>query len=176
MENGGFGARIELQAGLRGGEARAYNLQLVQSDTRSKGCRVVPRGRGKVTIEVSRELRDRIRELSQKHGLLYEELLWKALDAFTQSNTQSNTQSTTQSKGGAFTLGNTQSITLSKEGAGSRRGEAGAGGGHVWCREKGKVRDLQSLLKWVDERMGLLDWWDEGNRYCFETREKPAKV
>jgi predicted transcriptional regulator len=35
----------------------------------------VPRGRGKVTIEVSRELRDRIRELAGKHGLLYEELL-----------------------------------------------------------------------------------------------------
>jgi hypothetical protein len=49
----------------------------------------MPRARGKVTIEVSRGLRDRIRELSQKHGLLYEELLWKALDPLTQSSTQS---------------------------------------------------------------------------------------
>jgi predicted transcriptional regulator len=75
----------------------------------------VPRGRGKVTIEVSRELRDRIRELAEKHGLLYEELLWKALDAFTQNSARG------------------------EEGAGSRRGGAGAGGGHVWCREKGRV-------------------------------------
>jgi hypothetical protein len=112
----------------------------------------VPRGRGKVTIEVSRGLRDRIRELSQKHGLLYEELLWKALDAFTQNSTRG------------------------EEGAGSRRGEAGAGGGHVWCREKGGVRDLQGLLKWVDERMGLLDWWEEEGMICFRTRVKPAKV
>jgi hypothetical protein len=58
----------------------------------------VPRGRGKVVIEVSKELRDRIRELSHKYGLLYEELLWKALDTFTQSITQSKTQSNTQSK------------------------------------------------------------------------------
>ncbi len=84
---------------------RAYNLHPVQGNTQSKGCREVPRGRGKVTIEVSRELRDRIRELSQKHGLLYEELLWKALDAFTQSNTQS--------KGGTFTLSNTLGMTQS---------------------------------------------------------------
>jgi hypothetical protein len=152
MEDGGFGARIRSRAGRGEGEVRAYNLYLIQSDTQSKGCCVVPRGRGKVTIEVSRELRDRIRELSQKHGLLYEELLWKALDAFTQNSTRS------------------------EEGAGSRRGEAGAGGGHVWCREKGRVRDLQSLLKWVEERMGLLDWWEEEGMVCFRTRAKPAKA
>ncbi len=136
----------------------------------------MPRGGGRAAIEVSRELRDKIRELSQKHGLLYEELLWKALDAFTQSMTQSkegsHTQSHTQSKGGAFTQSNTQS----KEGAGSRLGGSGAGGGHVWCREKGRVRDLQGFLRWVDERMVLLDWWDEDDRYCFETREKPVRV
>jgi predicted transcriptional regulator len=75
----------------------------------------VPRGRGKVTIEVSRELRDRIRELSQKYGLLYEELLWKALDTLTQSITQSNTLSITQSKGGAFTQSSTQSKAKAEE-------------------------------------------------------------
>jgi hypothetical protein len=43
----------------------------------------MPRGKGKVLIEVSRELRDRIRKLSEKYGLTYEELLWRALDAYT---------------------------------------------------------------------------------------------
>jgi phosphosulfolactate synthase (CoM biosynthesis protein A) len=50
---------------------------------------VIPRARGKVVIEVSRELRDRIRELSQKYGVLYEDLLRESLDLYTQSNTQS---------------------------------------------------------------------------------------
>ncbi len=54
----------------------------------------MPRARGKVTIEVSRELRDRIRELSQKHGVLYEDLLAEALNLYTLSKegllTQSN--------------------------------------------------------------------------------------
>jgi len=59
----------------------------------------MPRGRGKVTIEVSRGLRDRIRELSQKHGVLYEDLLREALDLYTQSKAQGNTQGNTQSKG-----------------------------------------------------------------------------
>jgi hypothetical protein len=66
----------------------------------------VPRARGKVTIEVSRELRDRIRELSQKYGVLYDNLLIEALDLYTQSKegliTQSNTQSKVQ-QGGALT-------------------------------------------------------------------------
>jgi hypothetical protein len=39
-----------------------------------------------------------------------------------------------------------------------------------------KVRNLQSFLKWVDERMGLIDWWEEDDSYCFETREKPSKA
>jgi hypothetical protein len=38
------------------------------------------------------------------------------------------------------------------------------------------VRNLQSFLKWVDEKMGLIDWWEDDNRYCFETREKPSKT
>jgi hypothetical protein len=53
----------------------------------------MPRGRGKVVIEVSKELRDRIRELSQKYGVLYESLLTEALNLYTLSNTLSNTQS-----------------------------------------------------------------------------------
>jgi hypothetical protein len=113
----------------------------------------VPRGRGKVTIEVSRELRDRIRELSQKYGLLYEELLWKALDTLTQSTTLSNTQSKAKVE---------EKRHIS--------------GGYEWCRSKAKIRNLQNFLKWVDDSFGLIDWWEEDDRVCFETRRKPAKT
>jgi hypothetical protein len=47
---------------------------------------------------------------------------------------------------------------------------------HEWCRSKAKIRNLQSFLKWVDDQFGLMDWWDEGDRYCFKTRKKPAKT
>jgi type VI protein secretion system component VasK len=53
----------------------------------------MPRARGKVTIEVSRELRDRIKELSQKYGVLYESLLSEALNLYTQSKEGLLTQS-----------------------------------------------------------------------------------
>jgi hypothetical protein len=59
---------------------------------------VLPRAEGRVSMEVSRELRDKIRELSWKHNLTYEDLLWKALELFTQGNTQSMTQSMTPGK------------------------------------------------------------------------------
>jgi hypothetical protein len=63
----------------------------------------MPRARDKVTIEVSRELRDRIRELSQKYGVLYESLLSEALNLYTLS------------KEGLFTQGNTQSISQQEQ-------------------------------------------------------------
>jgi hypothetical protein len=68
------------------------------SDTLSMGLGM-PRARGKVTIEVSRGLRDRIRELSQKRGVLYEDLLGEALDLYAVSKQGLLTQSNTQSRG-----------------------------------------------------------------------------
>jgi hypothetical protein len=53
----------------------------------------MPRARGKTVIEVSRELRDRIRELSQKYGVLYEVLLSEALNLYTLSKEGLLTQS-----------------------------------------------------------------------------------
>jgi hypothetical protein len=53
----------------------------------------MPRGKGKTVIEVSRELRDRIRELSQKYGVLYEDLLGEALNLYTLSKEGLLTQS-----------------------------------------------------------------------------------
>jgi hypothetical protein len=50
----------------------------------------VPRAKGVVSIDVSRGLRDKIRELSAKLNMSYEELLSKALEAFTLGMTLGN--------------------------------------------------------------------------------------
>jgi len=46
---------------------------------------------------------------------------------------------------------------------------------HVWCEKKAKIRSLQGFLKWVEKTYGLVDWWEEGDKYCFETLEPPKK-
>lgn len=61
-------------------------------------------------------------------------------------------------------------------GASQPKPVASTSGGYEWCRSKDRVRDLRSFLKWVDERMGLIDWWEEEDKYCFKTREKPSKA
>jgi hypothetical protein len=50
------------------------------------------------------------------------------------------------------------------------------GYGYEWCRSKAKIRNLQNFLKWVDDRFGLIDWWEEDDKVCFETRSKPTKT
>jgi hypothetical protein len=47
--------------------------------------------------------------------------------------------------------------------------------GHVWCEKKARIRSLQGFLKWVEKTYGLVDWWEEDDRYCFETLEQPRK-
>jgi hypothetical protein len=64
-----------------------------------------------------------------------------------------------------------------EEGEGGRAVKAVAeegGEAYEWCRDKSGIGSLQGFLKWVDGRFGLLDWWDEGDRYCFKTRGRPA--
>jgi hypothetical protein len=59
---------------------------------------------------------------------------------------------------------------------GASKSKPSPSGGYEWCYSKSKVRNLQNLLDWVDRRFGLIDWWEEGDKLCFETREKPAKA
>jgi len=47
--------------------------------------------------------------------------------------------------------------------------------GHVWCEKKARIRNLQGFLKWVEKTYGLVDYWEEEDRYCFETLEAPEK-
>jgi hypothetical protein len=46
---------------------------------------------------------------------------------------------------------------------------------HIWCRKKAEVRNLKGFLEWVGHSYGLLDWWEEGDNYCFETRRSPKQ-
>jgi hypothetical protein len=46
---------------------------------------------------------------------------------------------------------------------------------HIWCRRKSEVRNLKGFLSWVDSNYGLVDWWEEDDKYCFETRRSPKQ-
>jgi P2-related tail formation protein len=46
---------------------------------------------------------------------------------------------------------------------------------HIWCRKKSEVRNLKGFLEWVDHSFELIDWWEEDDKYCFETRRSPKE-
>jgi len=45
---------------------------------------------------------------------------------------------------------------------------------YTWCRKKDTIKYLKAFLDWVDRNYKVVDWWEEGEEYCFET-EKPPK-
>jgi hypothetical protein len=46
---------------------------------------------------------------------------------------------------------------------------------YIWCRKKSEIRNFKGFLEWVDHSFGLVDWWEEGEKYCFETRRSPKQ-
>ena len=45
---------------------------------------------------------------------------------------------------------------------------------HTFCRKKDSIKYFKAFLDWVDRNYKVVDWWEEGDSYCFET-EKPPK-
>jgi len=41
----------------------------------------------------------------------------------------------------------------------------------VFCKNKSEIRDINRYVKWLKENNKLIDWWDEGLKYCFEVKE-----
>jgi hypothetical protein len=114
---------------------------------------------GEVSSQVSyRELERKLSELTSKVSYLEEKI--RELAASNPGNP----------------AGTASRVAVAGEAPNTTNPPSQASGGHEWCRSKARVRNLQSFIKWVDEHFGLLDWRDEGDRYCFKTKKKPAKT
>jgi hypothetical protein len=48
--------------------------------------------------------------------------------------------------------------------------------GYEWCKPRSSIKNLEGFVKYLERSLGLIDWWDEGDRYCFKTMRKPAKA
>jgi hypothetical protein len=41
----------------------------------------------------------------------------------------------------------------------------------VFCKSKSEIRDISRYVKKLKDEGVLIDWWDEGSKYCFEVKE-----
>ena len=41
----------------------------------------------------------------------------------------------------------------------------------VFCKDKSEIRNVERYVKWLKDAGVLIDWWDEGSKYCFEVKE-----
>jgi predicted DNA-binding ribbon-helix-helix protein len=144
------------------------------------------------SLSVSETVYRKLKEIAERRGfstladtvaylVSLEELVASKLESINVTRSSGNNTTSagnvTRSSGNNTTsAGNVASrgTTRGKTGSGGEEGRAGEG--HEWCWSKAKVRSLQDFLRWIDGRFGLLDWWDEGDRYCFQTERRPAKT
>jgi hypothetical protein len=45
----------------------------------------------------------------------------------------------------------------------------------TWCRSRSEIRSLEGFVEWVKHSYGLVDWWEEDDEYCFETKRIPKE-
>jgi hypothetical protein len=142
------------------------------------------RGRFK-SLSVSDTVYNKLREIAERRGFTtladtvaylvsLEELVVRRLESITSStgNVTGNSGNVTTSAGNVTS--STGNVTGNAGNVKTSSNTITADEGHEWCWSKTKVRSLQDFIKWVDGRFGLIDWWDEGDRYCFKTKKKPA--
>jgi hypothetical protein len=61
-------------------------------------------------------------------------------------------------------------------GASQTKPVANSSGGYEWCRPRSSIKNLEGFIKYVERSLGLEDWWEEGDKVCFKTAKRPAKL
>jgi hypothetical protein len=129
-----------------------------------------PLGRVSGRCWTSLELRPGIRDLSDLLVVLvrtyrdYTSAISKIQELLTSITSKIPTSSTSKAVA-------TGEVTSSKGNPGVSASED-----YEWCQPKSSIKNLEGFVKYLERSLGLIDWWDEGDKYCFKTRRKPAKT
>jgi hypothetical protein len=126
-------------------------------------------------ITVKRELYEHLKKLARERGKTIPDLIKDFIDTYIGGNIGTNTEkgrSIGTNIGGNIGA-NIGGNTTSEKPPATSKTKQEKSRGHVWCRKKSEIKNLEGYLNLVDRSYGLVDWWDEGDKYCFETIMPP---
>jgi hypothetical protein len=147
-------------------------------------------------ITVRRELYETLRRLADERGKTIPDLIKELIGTYIGGNTGSSPSIGTNIGGnigsspniggnidtyiGGNIGGNTGASSATSPPPSTARSPATTGvkdsaETHIWCRKKSEIQRLEGFLEWVKHNYGLVDWWEEGDRYCFETKREPKR-
>ena len=135
--------------------------------------------RGYRHLSIREEVYRKLEEFAKSKGLAYPTdaipLLLEYADIYSKLEYLLQVRVKDLLQTGAVTNTASKAVATDKA-TGTANSSTQVGEGYEWCRSKAKIRNLQNFLKWVDDSFGLIDWWEEDDKVCFETRRKPAKI
>ena len=133
-------------------------------------------------VYIKRELYEKLRELASREGVTVPDLIARMYERYIQPNIAPNIQPNISPNTAVSrdispniqpnispNIAPSTSASVVQESSERKRS------GYVWCEKKARIRSLQGFLKWVEKTYGLIDYWEEEDRYCFETLEPPKK-
>ena len=135
-------------------------------------------------VYIKRELYEKLRELASREGVTVPDLIAKMYERYIQPNITPNIQpnispntAVSRDISPNITPNISPNITPSTDANATQSTKATKKGrsGHVWCRKRTSIRNLDAFINWVRKTYGLVDWWESEGEVCFETLEAPEK-
>ena len=117
-------------------------------------------------IYIKRELYERLKALADNERVTVPDLIARMYERYIQPNISHNIITNIQPN-----IATSHNITPNIQSAPQT---AERRSGHVWCRKRASIRNVEAFVKWVEKTYGLIDWWESEGEVCFET-EKPAR-
>ena len=105
------------------------------------------------TIKISEEIKTKLDEIKIHPRETYDDIIRRLVDFYERHKEKNMTTNPSE-------VSSTDTVNKSDEPK-----------PRVFCKSKSEIRDISRYVKKLKDEGALIDWWDEGSRYCFEVKE-----
>jgi predicted DNA-binding ribbon-helix-helix protein len=118
-------------------------------------------------IYLRKDFYEKLKELADKEGISIPDLIVKMYDHYIMPNIRDNIMpNTAVSEKVSLNIRDNIIPNIRHNITGSDASKT-----RVFCKSKSEIRDVSRYVKKLKDEGVLIDWWDEGSKYCFEVKE-----
>jgi predicted CopG family antitoxin len=112
------------------------------------------------TIKISEEIKTKLDEIKIHPRETYDDVIRRLVVFYEKHKEKNTTQNSSEVSFTNTVSTSTNNVNKSDEPK-----------PRIFCKSKSEIKNIERYVKWLKENNKLIDWWDEGLKYCFEVKE-----